>query len=273
MKRCKTGWLLVNQIRSQLLNSTAQQLMIIIISVVFLWVIANLLRTKSSQNDRSELKSSPPLTIRVMHKIYIKMPNYLWLLSQPQYRALLLPFRGATQITCPRCFNADCNIMQQPAKERSQLQTSLVVDLEQKTPLLDALNDAYLATCEHVRKETSSGAEEEHIAIDCWWGWQSVVSHVLLLLHKITSRHSSCSINLADKSRIRVGRFSSRNHRRRRWCITNSTLYVTGRKLNAFAEAERRRRRCGSRCVLKTTKRDSVQWNAPPKANPAQMES
>lgn len=273
MKRCKTGWLLVNQIRSQLLNSTAQQLMIII-SVVFLWVIANLLRTKSSQNDRIELKSSPPLTIRVMHKIYIKMPNYLWLLSQPQYRALLLPFRGAIQITCPRCFNADCNIMQQPAKERSQLQTSLVVDLEQKTPLLDALNDAYLATCEHVRKETSSGAEEEHIATDCWWGWQSVVSHVLLLLlHKITSRHSSCSINLADKSRIRVGRFSSRNHRRRRWCITNSTLYVTGRKLNAFAEAERRRRRCGSRCVLKTTKRDSVQWNAPPKANPAQMES
>lgn len=119
MKRCKTGWLLVNQIRSQLLNSTAQQLMIII-SVVFLWVIANLLRTKSSQNDRSELKSSPPLTIRVMHKIYIKMPNYLWLLSQPQYRALLSPFRGATQITCRRCFNADCNIMQQPAKERSQ---------------------------------------------------------------------------------------------------------------------------------------------------------
>lgn len=132
-------------------------------------------------------------------------------------------------------------------------------------------NDAYLATCEHVRKDTSSGAEEEHIAFECWWGWQSVVSHVLLLLHKITSRHSSCSINLADKSRIRVGRFLSRNHRR--WCITNSTLYVTGRKLNAFAEAERRWRRSGSRCVLKTTKRDSVQWNALPKASPAQMES
>lgn len=144
-----------------------------------------------------------------------------------------------------------------------KLQTFLAVDLEQKTPPLDALNGAYLATCEHVRKETSS-------AIDCWWGWQSVVSHVLLL-HKITSWHSSCSINLADKSRIRVGRFSSRNHWR--WCITNSTLYATGRKLNAFAEAERRRRRSGSRCVLKTTKRDSVQWNAPPKANPAQMES
>lgn len=48
-----------------------------------------------------------------------------------------------------------------------KLQTSLAVDLEQKTPPLDALNGAYLATCEHVRKETSSGAEEEHIAIDC----------------------------------------------------------------------------------------------------------